>query len=122
MKDKEFKEREKFIDVYADFNKWLHNVGFRTSTTRESMNTDNYHYSFYDNYIDSLCSVESYYHDVLKMKIVFVRDRYEHKFMFVGGLSQCSEVMSLEEFKKSILEQIVSVRDEKLKELTELNF
>jgi hypothetical protein len=77
----EILERQRFLDVYTEFDRWLLSFGFRSANTKESMEHLNYHWVHYDKHIDSLYSVECYLHDTLKLSIHFLRDRYEHKFI-----------------------------------------
>jgi hypothetical protein len=119
-KDLEIQERQKFIDVYSDFDKWLFSLGFRTANTKESMSVLNYHFRHYDKQIDSLYSVECYMHDILKMSLRFMRDRNEHKFMFVGEMGAHSEILSTEQTKHLILTKVREERDERLNKLNSL--
>jgi hypothetical protein len=100
----EILERKKFLDIYIEFNTWLSSLGFRQGHFwKESTTAMDCHYSHYEKYIDSLYSVEHYVHDGVKLSIRFLRDRYEHKFMFVGELGSYSETHTLEEMKEIIL-------------------
>lgn len=121
MTKKELKTRMEFIEKYSEFDKWVLSLGFRNPKGRETMDVSNYHYSFYNEYIDDMYSVENYLHDVLKLSITFLRDRNEHKFMVVGGIfGGVSETMSIDEFKNFILGQFRTIRDNKMKELEPL--
>jgi hypothetical protein len=95
----EILERQIFLDVYTEFDRWLLLLGFRSPNTKESMGHLNYHWGHYDKHIDSLYSVECYFHDTLKLSIHFLRDRHEHKFMFVGEMGSCSELQTLNKQK-----------------------
>ena len=116
-KIKEIEERQKFIDVYTEFNNWLHSLGFKSKHTCTYMDVN---YGWYDDCVDSLYGVEHYVHNILKLSIRFLRYRNEHKFLFVGGGYTFSTVYSLEETKKLILKNVRTLRDTKLKELNTL--
>ncbi len=121
MKKKEIEDRLKFLDVYSEFTKWLHSLGFREGHYwRESATADDCHYSHYDKHIDALFSVEHYVHDVLNLSIRFLRDRNEHKFMFVGNVGSFSETYTIDQTKEIILNDVKRIRDEKLSELSVL--
>ena len=113
----EILERQKFIDVYAEFDRWLLLLGFRSANTKESMIHLNYNWGHYDKYINSLYSVENYLHDTLKLSIHFLRDRYENKIMFVGEMGFCSETTTIEQTKELILIEVRKLRDEQLSKL-----
>lgn len=114
-------EREKFLKVYSEFNEWLSSLGFRAGHYwKESATSNDFHYSHYNEYIDALHSVEHYVHDVIKLSIRFLRDRHEHKFMFVGNIGSFSETYTIEQTKELILAEVKKLRDEKLAELKEL--
>lgn len=113
-------ERKQFLNVYFEFNNWLSSIGFRSAKYNEGCSYTQFHYSDYDKFIDSMHSVECYLHDTLDWSIYFLRDRNEHKFMFVGNLGAHSEVYSLEEMKELILIQLRELRDVKLSELNKL--
>lgn len=116
----EILERQKFLDIYTDFDRWLLSLGFRSANTKESMGHLNYHWRHYDKYIDSLYSVENYLHDTLKLSIHFLRDRYKHKIMFVGEMGSFSETKTIEHTKELILIEVRKLRDEQLSKLSEL--
>jgi hypothetical protein len=111
----EILERQRFLDVYTEFDRWLLSLGFRSANTKESMGHLNY-----DKHIDSLFSVECYLHDTLKLSIHFLRDRDEHKFMFVGEMGSCSETTNIEQTKELILIEVRKLRDEQLSKLSAL--
>jgi hypothetical protein len=116
----EILERQRFLDVYTEFDRWLLSLGFRSANTKESMEHLNYHWRHYDKHIDSLYSVECYLHDTLKLSIHFLRDRYEHKFMFVGEMGSFSETTNIEQTKELILIEVRKLRDEYLTKLSAL--
>jgi hypothetical protein len=116
----EILERQRFLDVYTEFDRWLLLLGFRSANTKESMRHLNYHWAHYDKHIDSLYSVEYYFHDTLKLSIHFLRDRNEHKFMFVREMGSCSEATNIEQTKKLILIEVRKLRDEQLTKLSAL--
>lgn len=118
-KESYFKKRMEFLNKYHEFNYWLKSIGFN-STDYTDKSVYNCHYSHYNKYIDALCSVESYHHDILDVSIYFLRDRNEHKFMFVGEMGSCSEVYSLQKTKYFILELVRKHRDEQLSKLNSL--
>jgi hypothetical protein len=116
----EILERQRFLDVYTEFDRWLLSLGFRSANTKESMGHFNYHWGYYDKHIDSLYSVECYLHDTLKLSIHFLRDRHEYKFMFVGEMGSCSETTNIEQTKELILIEVRKLRDEQLTKLSAL--
>lgn len=120
-KDKEYEERKQFLQVYTDFNNWLYKLGFESDKSYKSTHLD-FHYSWYDEKIESLCSVEHYINERLKMSLRFLRGRNEHKFMVVGELGSHSELLSIDEFKKDIQNEVIRIRDEKLAELQFFNW
>lgn len=118
---KEIEERQAFLDKYNEFDKWLRSIGFRAGHYwKESSTYQDVYYSTYDKYIDPLYSVEHFVNDTILFSVRFIRDRYKHKFMFVGGIGAHSELYSLEETKELILSEVRKLRDEKLKELKKL--
>jgi hypothetical protein len=119
--DNEIKERQKFLDIYNDFDKWLHSLGFRSGNYRESSNHLAYNYSHYNKKIDSLYGVEVYINEVLNLVLYFNRDRYEHKFMFVGEMGMYSEILSLVEMMDCISKDCRKLKEEILKELELIN-
>ena len=122
MKTKtEISDRQKFIDVYNEFDKWLYSLGFRQPDFKERSTPMDFHYSFYNKYIDSLDSVECFKQYTLNLSIYFLRDRNEHKFMFVGSFFSHSEVMSIDKAKQEILKQVKELRDKLLKELNKIS-
>jgi len=116
----EILERQRFLDVYTEFDRWLLSLGFRSANTKESMGHLNYHWGHYDKHIDSLYSVECYLHDTLKLSIHFLRDRHEHKFMFVGEMGSSYETTNIEQTKGLILIEVRKLRDEQLTKLSAL--
>lgn len=93
---KDIKDRQKFLDTYRDFQNYLGELGFVSYVGYESTPED-YYYSWYDTKINSLYSVERYVNEDLKIDIRFLRDKYEHKFLTLGG-----EVYPLKNFKENI--------------------
>lgn len=121
QKDKEYEERKQFLQVYTDFNNWLVKLGFENDRSLKSTALD-FHYSWYDEKLESLCSVEHYINERLKMSIRFVRGRNEHKFMIVGELGASSELITIDEFKDLLKQEVIKLRDEKLSELQFFNW
>ena len=116
--DKQFKERLEFIEIYQSFDQWFLNLGF---TAEHSSTPQDYHYSSYNNSINSLYSVEHYINKRLDLSIRFLRDRNKHMFMIVWDYGMCSELYSIVEFQEVILNTIINLRDHKLKELEFFN-
>ena len=116
----EILERQKFLDIYSEFDRWLLSLGFRSANTQESMGHLNYHWGHYDKHITSLYSVENYLHETLKLSIHFLRDRYEHKIMFIGEMGSYSETTTIEQTKELILIEVRKLRDEQLSKLSAL--
>jgi hypothetical protein len=117
----EIKNRQKFLDIYSLFNAWLLQIGFREGHYwNEATSYADYHYSHYDNEINSLNGVELYVHDVLKLQIRFLRDRYEHKMMFVGDMGSFSKIYNINEAKELILIDVRKIRDDQLAKLNPL--
>lgn len=121
QKDKKYEERKQFLQVYTDFNNWLFKLGFESDKTYKSNSLD-YHYSWYDDKLESLSSVEHYINERLKMSIRFLRGRNEHKFMIVGELGASSELIPIDEFKELLKQEVIKLRDEKLAELQFFNW
>lgn len=119
--DNEIKERQKFIDIYNDFDKWLRSLGFRSGNYRESSSYSAFNYSHYEEKIKSLYGVEVYINEVLNLALYFTRDRYEHKFMFVGEMGMHSDTLSLVEMMDSVSKDCRALKDKKLKELELIN-
>lgn len=120
-KSSETLEREKFLNVYSDFSNWLFSLGFRQGHFwKESSASADYNYSHYENHIKSLYGVEHYVHDVLRLSIRFLRDKHEHKIMFVCILGSYSKTYTIEEAKDLILSDVRKLRDEKIEELNAL--
>jgi hypothetical protein len=121
MTTKEFNERKRFLDVYSEFDKWLKSIGFRAGHYwTESATPLDCSYSHYKDHIDSLYGVEHNIHDVLKLSIRFLRDRHEHKFMFVWEMGSYSETTNIEQTKELILIEVRKLRDEQLAKLSAL--
>jgi hypothetical protein len=116
----EILERQNFLDIYSEFDRWLLSLGFRSANTQESMGHLNYHWGHYDKHITSLYSVENYLHETLKLSIHFLRDRYEHKIMFIGEMGSYSETTTIEQTKELILIEVRKLRDEQLSKLSAL--
>lgn len=106
--------------MYADFNNWLLKLWFESDKSYKSTHLD-YHYSWFDEKLESLCSVEHYINERLKISLRFLRGRNEHKFMVVGELGSYSELLSIDEFKNDIQNEVIRIRDEKLAELQFFN-
>lgn len=118
MNKSEIKDRQQFIDVYTEFDKWLSSIGF--STVNTSTHSD-YHYEVYNELIDPMYGVEHYQNEILTISIRFLRDRNEHKFIIVTGvLAQHSELLTIDAIKELILGQSIEVKKAKLKELESL--
>lgn len=107
--DKEILECKEFLDVYFKLNEWLMSIGFNSEVSNTPADID------YTNgkYIDSLQGVEYYKHKILDIELRFMRDRFEHKLMFVGFISW-SKVYSIDEFKEDVLSLVRKVRDREL--------
>lgn len=116
--DKQFKERLEFIEIYQSFDQWLLNIGFNNENSSTPLD---YHYSHYDDKIDSLYSVEHYTNKILGVSLRFLRDRNKHMFMLVGDFGACSDIYSIDKFQEIILDTIITLRDQKLKELEFFN-
>ena len=116
--NKEFKERLGFIEIYQDFDYWLLKLGFFNENSSTPLD---YQYSHYNDKIDSLYSVEHYINKRLDLSIRFLRDRNKHMFMIVGDYGMCSELYSIDEFKLLIRNTVITLRDQKLKELEFFN-
>ena len=103
----EEKERIEFLQVYIDFDKWLFKFGFEPDRSYHSTPLD-CEYSWYKEKINSLYSVEHYINERLKISLRFLRDRNEHKFMIVGEMGCSSELLSINEFKELIKNEVVA--------------
>jgi len=117
-KDKKI-ERQGFLDVYTEFTQWLNILGFRSAHYwKEGSTILDYNWTYYDEYIDSLYGVECFIHDIIKLEIRFLRDRNEHKFMFVYSFVDTSSIYSIEDGKELILNEVRRLRDEQLSKLS----
>ena len=116
---REYEERLAFLNTYDEFDQWLRRVGYKCV---QSSTTSDFQWSHYDKLVDPLYSVEYYQHPVLKMDMRFLRDKNEHKLVFVGGgmFGEHSEATTLEDAKTSILAAIITTRDKALQELQPL--
>ena len=114
-------ERELFLRTYEEFDTWLRGIGFKIANLEEYYRANAVHYSHYEQFIDALCSTEVYINHAINMRIMFQRDRYEHKYMLVGGIvCSCSKVMTEKEFKDQLIKDVRKYRDEKMGELGKL--
>lgn len=115
-KNTEIESRQLFIDAYTNFDKWLLSIGFRNGHYWEEASTESdYNYSYYDEHINSFYGVECYVQDTLELTIRFIRDRYEHKIMFIKNTPT---TYSLDEAKEYILADFRKIRDEKTAKLS----
>lgn len=90
------KERQRFLSVYTVFQNYLKELGFEPYRGY-ARTPEDFHYSWYNEKIDDLYSVERYVNKDLDMSIRFLRDRHEHKFMMLNG-----QMFYLNEFKDYI--------------------
>jgi len=116
---KKIEETEAFLNVYREFDKWLTTLGFEQKPANTQLD---FHYSEYDNILKSLYAVEHYVNERLGFSIRFLRGRDVHAFVEVGGFGRHSDVYPLENFKEILKEKVISLRDEKLKELEFFNW
>jgi hypothetical protein len=108
----------KFFDVYYQFDEWLSNIGFLIQQNfnmnflkvEEFLNPTFHKYCYKSNYIVSLWGFESYNHKFLNHEIHFIRDRNEHKIMFIEFCS-VSDILSLDQAKEFILNNVRKLRD-----------
>ncbi len=108
-------ERQQFIDVYENFNKWLRQMGYRPAKIiGESSLTDN---NTLIHSVDTLWSVEHYVLDALRMHLYFVRERNKHVYYFVHGLFEHSYPHTEEEFKAQILKDTKAKKEAMLNQL-----
>lgn len=121
---KEYETRMVFLNTYTEFNQWLAKLGFVKAAYDVSSTYADYHWSHYDTLIDSLYGVEHYQHHNLKIGLRFLRDKNEHKFIFVGGQNnlngQHSAVKTLDEAKQAIFDMVIANRDKILLDLKPL--
>ena len=116
MNNKEIKKRTVFLQKYTDFDNWLFKLGFNRDKSYKSTPLD-FHYSWYNEKIDSMYSVEHYINKRLNMSIRFLRDKNKHLFMVVGELGCYSELLNINEFKELIRQEVIKLRNERLEEL-----
>jgi len=118
MKKKEIKQRLEFINEYSKVDKFLIDLGFRSGHYwNDSSTPSDIYYDQYRKYIDGLYGIEHYIHDILKLSIRFIRDRNEHRIMFINGYISLSDSYDIEGFKKLVLDEVISIRDRKINEL-----
>lgn len=116
---KTIKDRQKFLDVYSEFDDWLKTLGFRSGHYwKESASHLDINY-WKD--IDSLRSVEHYINDALQLSLRFLRYRNEHSFHIISGFMLLGVKMNLEEMKEHILATCKEIKNKKLKELDSIN-
>lgn len=114
LRKAQFKEREAFLLVYSEFDKFLSYIGFRNTHYMESATVvDN---DFWPE-LETLYSVEHYKHDALDISIRFLRERHNHVFYLVVGYMQRSVALSLDEMKTEITRLVHDLKTEKLQQL-----
>lgn len=122
MTEEEFKNRGEFLEVYNDFDKWLLCLGFRPAGVSEQCHPMDVYYSYYNEYIDGMYAVEQYILDALKLQLRIIRDKNEHKFIFVGNFfGVFSKLYSLDETKNIILSTVKMLKERKFAELKNIN-
>lgn len=115
----EIDDMTEFLAVYTTFDKWLGFLGFKHVN---SSSIADYHFSVYDKYVDSLYGIEHYAHDILGLSIRFIRDRNEHKFLFLDSQDELPpyKTISIEDMRTQVLDLVRKTRDEKLAALNTL--
>jgi hypothetical protein len=119
-KDIEILERKEFLDTYSEFTKWIWSLGFRSGNYKENTTALDYHYSYYNEYIDALYGIEHYINDILNLSIRFLRDTNEHKIMFIGDISSSTTLHTIEQAKELILIKAKKIKTEQLSKLNSL--
>lgn len=121
MKEEKFDIRMEFLNKYNEIDLFLESLGFRTGHYwKENSTVNDYLYEEYRKNIDPLYGIEHYIHDVLNLSIRFIRDRNEHRIMFVVDIMGLSDSYSLDEAKDLILNQVRELKNEKLNELNSI--
>lgn len=111
---------KEFQDKYNQFDDWLKTVGFKYGNNWKENNKVS---TVIKTKINSLYGVEHYVHEVLNTSIKFIRDKNEHKVVFINKTDEnISPVMNLDDAKKCILNNLIIKRNKKLKQLQNLKF
>lgn len=113
---KEYDERKIFVDKYSRFTIWLYDLGFRSAYFGERGRPLDYFYEIYHDYIDHLTGIEYFIFDDLGIHLRFIRDRDEHKVMFIQ-YSMDFKCVPLEDAKEFILNKVKMRKDELLQKL-----
>jgi hypothetical protein len=116
---KDITDREKFIEVYQEFISWLYSIGFKAGS---GGSVKDYNYSFYEDKIDSLCAVEHFFIKEIDVSLRFLRDRNEHKILFVDGLGNMSDIYDIKQAKFIILTHCKEAKNDKMNDLNKYNF
>ena len=126
IKKSDIEERQKFLTIYTEFNRWLESIGFRQGHywNESSTNLDvNYWTDEKDKlYVDCLHGVEHYVNDTLELNIRILRDRNTHTIYEIAGAMQRTIGIPLEEYKQGLLTYCTGIKNEKLKKLEKLPF
>lgn len=113
-----------FLNTYAQFDQWLIKLGFVKAAYDVSAGYADYHWSHYSELVEPLYGVEHYQHHALKIGTRFLRDKNEHKFLFVGSrnaiFGEHSLVTELQPAKESILNMVITHRDKILLDMEAL--
>lgn len=117
----EIEERQKFLDIYHNFNEFLYSLGFRVASIKESMRPED-NCIFETNQFKSSHGVERYIHDILNLSVRFCRNHYKHEFVIVGNWNHFSEIIDIEIFKNHIKDWVIQTHSKKLNELNSINY
>jgi len=118
VKERVQEKRNRFIEKYQKFDKWLHSIGFRSATYKESSTYLDYNYH---TDIDTMYSTERYIHDVLGLSIRFIRENKRHIFYVTGGAPYERSVgIKLIDFQKDIFKQVTDLKNKKIEELNKI--
>lgn len=99
------KERQEFLKVYTEFDKWLNHHDFIQVNTTDKSSPIDYHYKHYDDHIDSMYGVERFCQVSIKLELAFIRDKNKHSIMFIGTNGRFGTVRDLKIAKDFIFEE-----------------
>jgi DNA relaxase NicK len=118
VKERVQEKRNRFIEKYQKFDKWLYSIGFRSATFKENSTYLDYNYH---TDIDTMYAVECYIHDTLKLSIRFIRENKRHIFYVTGGAPYERSVgIKLVDFQKDIFRQVTELKRKKIQELNKI--
>lgn len=107
-------ERQRFLDVYDNFNEWLRYLQFKQGDGGTELDCNYWHE------IDTIYGVEHYMNNALNISLRFMRERNKHIFYIICGPFIRSYPLTIDEMKIEVMKDVRSIKDEKLKELSKI--